>query len=352
MNEETANGKKNLIIALIIIAALFGVLCLVIVLRTNASLKSEPHYEQYVVKYTPALVETGKVSAKQTQNLQIPDGTVQKVNVRNGDEVKKGDVLLTTHNIEIIEKITEVKQSILKMQRDLAVQKQNIAYLKKKLSAVHQEENKEELNLEIARDQNTYRDTEAGLQNQQDQLNQLENRVEGRLKAPFDGVMSISTNNSGQSQYSISSDALEVQSSVSEYDYDKLRVGSKVVIKALANGKRQTTTIQFISKIPSKTATKKGFSMYDFTVDVDRRFMAGQSVQITIPQKQIKLPSKAIIKKNGQTAVYLVVNGKARFRTVAVEKQNGFYTLKSGLHPGDRIVADPDKRLKDGAKVN
>ncbi|WP_323156683.1 hypothetical protein, partial [Pseudomonas oryzihabitans] len=71
MNEETANGKKNLIIALIIIAALFGVLCLVIVLRTNASLKSEPHYQQYVVKYTPALVETGKVSAKQTQNLQL-----------------------------------------------------------------------------------------------------------------------------------------------------------------------------------------------------------------------------------------------------------------------------------------
>lgn len=93
--------------------------------------KSEPHYQQYVVKYTPALVETGKVSAKQTQNLQIPDGTVQKVNVRNGDEVKKGDVLLTTHNNEIIEKITDVKQSILKMQRDLAVQKQNIAYLKR-----------------------------------------------------------------------------------------------------------------------------------------------------------------------------------------------------------------------------
>ncbi|MCO7128203.1 biotin/lipoyl-binding protein [Sporolactobacillus shoreicorticis] len=355
MKEETASEKKNLIIALIITAILAAALCLAIVFRMYAgvSSKDEHHYQQYVVKYVPALVESGKVAANRTQTLQKPAGTVKKIHVQNGDEVKKGEVLLTTRNKEITSKITTAKQEILKTQRDLAVQKQSIANSKTKLAKMHKGESEDDLNLELARDQNTYRDTEVDLQNQHDQLNQLYNQQEEELKAPFPGVISITNDDeTGQAQYSLSSSEMEAQSSVSEYDYDKLHSGAEATVKALANGKKQTTTVKFLAKIPAKAMSKKNFSMYDFTVPVDHRFMVGQSVQIVIPQKQIKLPSQTILNEKGQTIVYLVIHGKAKRHAVKVEKQNGFYFLKSGLQPGQHIVANPDKRLKDGAKVN
>ncbi|WP_010632168.1 efflux RND transporter periplasmic adaptor subunit [Sporolactobacillus vineae] len=355
MEKETVSGKKNLIIALIITFVLVVALCVAIVFRLHARVpaKDERPYQQYVVKYAPALVESGKVAAKRTQTLQKPAGTVQKIFVQNGDEVKKDEVLLTTNNKEIASKITTAKQELLKTQRDLVVQKQTIANSKTKLAAMNKNESKDNLSLELARDQNTYQDTEADLQNQRDQLNQLYNQQEEELKAPFSGVISITNDDeTGQAQYSLSSSEMEAQSSVSEYDYDKLHSGAEATVKALANGKKQTTTVKFLAKIPAKAMSKKNFSIYDFTVPVDHRFMVGQSVQIVIPQKQIKLPSQTILNEKGQTIVYLVIHGKAKRHAVKVEKQNGFYFLRSGLQPGQHIVANPDKRLKDGAKVN
>lgn len=125
---------------------------------------------------------------------------------------------------------------------------------------------------------------------------------------------------------------------MSEYDYDKLGQGQEV----LATKKTQESTIAFLSQVPGKGKS----TGYPLTIDFDgNNFMDGRNVMIYVPQQQICLPKDSVI----NNSVY-VIDSRGR-----VHKQKNWWQFcrwEQGVQSGERIVANPDKRLKDGKRAD
>lgn len=148
---------------------------------------------------------------------------------------------------------------------------------------------------------NSYKGAQADLQDQQNSLATLQKTQTTILQAPYDGVATVDYALDGTPQITIVTNDLQVRGEVTEYDYAKLKVNQPVKIKALANGKQQTAAIDYLANNPAPDS-RKNMSKYEFTVPVDNRFMNGQTVNIQIPQDDLRLPLSAV--RHGQVFVY------------------------------------------------
>jgi HlyD family secretion protein len=64
------------------------------------------------------------------------------------------------------------------------------------------------------------------------------------------------------------------------------------------------------------------------------------------------VPSSALVRENGRYALYRVVDGSARKNFVDIGLRGASATqIRSGLKPGDVVVAHPDDRIADGVRV-
>lgn len=91
---------------------------------------------------------------------------------------------------------------------------------------------------------------------------------------------------------------------------------------------------------------------YTFDVKTDENLQYGYSVQVKLPLNELRIPKKAVIKEGDKSYVYLVQPSKrVKKQAVTAEEQNGILVVKEGLKAKDKIIADPDKKLKDGKEV-
>jgi HlyD family secretion protein len=60
----------------------------------------------------------------------------------------------------------------------------------------------------------------------------------------------------------------------------------------------------------------------------------------------------AVVERNGKRVVYVVKDGKAVETPVITGAKLGeLFEVKSGIKAGDRVVARPSEKLRDGAAV-
>lgn len=164
--------------------------------------------------------------------------------------------------------------------------------------------------------------------------------------APYNGSVVVK-DSEGNANIEIYSDQLLLSASVSEYDYSKVQVGQSVQVASIANGYEQTTQISSLAKDP-QVSSLSTTAKYALSANLDRGFIDGQSVKITVLSSQFKIPTGSV-KKN---TVYLLKNGRAIKRRIKADKESSYYLVTSGLKTGDRLILNPDKRLKNGCKVN
>jgi RND family efflux transporter MFP subunit len=82
---------------------------------------------------------------------------------------------------------------------------------------------------------------------------------------------------------------------------------------------------------------------------------SGLFVRLLLPSQtrasRLSLPSRAIFERGGLSGVFVVAEGKARLRWIAVGAAAGGLTeVRAGLDAGERVVLDP-RGLEDGAAV-
>ncbi|RND36418.1 HlyD family secretion protein [Lacticaseibacillus paracasei] len=76
----------------------------------------------------------GQVQAVRTQKIDIPEGTVQNMTVKNGDSVTLDQQLLTVYKPDVQAKIDEASRTLEKQQRSQATLDQQISQIKATLS--------------------------------------------------------------------------------------------------------------------------------------------------------------------------------------------------------------------------
>lgn len=96
----------------------------------------------------------------------------------------------------------------------------------------------------------------------------------------------------------------------------------------------------------------------DITSPLERWSQLGDAYRVEVEfllaqgTDMLQVPSSALFRENGRLAVYCVENGKVRKKYVEVGLRGASATeIRSGLKTGDRVVAHPDDRIREGVRV-
>lgn len=198
-----------------------------------------------------------------------------------------------------------------------------------------------------------------------------------RIVAPFDGVIqTIATQpndpltnlregdavTQGQALFTIaSSDAYIVKAQVDEQDIINVHVGQQVIVSGQDfPGKHIPGRVSFISPVAIKSTDASSTAKQVLTTirldDSPSYLKDGMSVDVDILTTDVRdaivLPSDAILSEKGKSYVYVVQKGIARKKPVTTGASNDTQTIiRSGLVPGERVVAQKTPELRAGARV-
>ena len=198
-----------------------------------------------------------------------------------------------------------------------------------------------------------------------------------RIVAPFDGVIqTVATQTSdplrplqsgdpvtqGQALFTIAGGSgYIVRAEVDEQDVINVKPGLRANVtgqdfpgKTIAGHVADIAPVATKSTDPSSTAKQV---LTTISLESSPAFLRdGMSADVDIltayVPHAIVVPNDAIVRDKGRTFVYVVANGIARKRPVAVGKPGDTQTqVLSGLVPGDTIVAAKVAGLNDGTRV-
>ncbi|HDH4185512.1 TPA: HlyD family efflux transporter periplasmic adaptor subunit [Staphylococcus aureus] len=340
----------------------------------NYTKDNNDKYYTYIVDKERPLNLEGKASPKVVKtyknNSQI--GVYINTQVDDGQLVKQGEVLINydvnnNKRQQLVNKVDEAQSTVNEDYRNIN-QNPNITNLQKKLI-------QDQSILKVA----------------QQQLNQHNKQLNDSVYAAFDGKVDIKNKESisdGQTILQLVSNELQIITTVSEFDLEKLKEGDKVDVKIKSNGKTGKGIIKKISELPksyanqlSESITEGGVSsgesvdkensamqspnliqsalsdgndseLSKYTViisDLDIPVRAGYSMDIKVPLDSVKLPKSVLTKGND----VFVVNkdNKVEKRDIKIDKVNGEIFVKEGLKIGEKVLKNPKNTLNDGDKV-
>lgn len=317
--------------------------------RHNSEQKAarQSHYHLLTVSPQAAFTITGRIEPVQTQTLDVPTGKLQELNVRNGDHVTRGTTILTMHNDNAQESATDLQTSLSKDQRTVSAQQQTINNLQRQLNGMDSsDDGYSDLQNQLTEARNAYADAQASVAADQQRLNTANGKVNPALTAPYDGTVTIDQTKQDQPVVTLYSDSLQFVGQVSEYDYSKLNQGTNLTVKALATGRKEKAVVSYLAVVPTKESGNN--SKYEVTANLNPdKFMAGQTATASLKQSAVLIPKSAVVHGH----VYVVEDGRARRVNVSGHAVNASYTVTDGVDAGDRIVTNPDRRLKNNMKV-
>jgi RND family efflux transporter MFP subunit len=179
------------------------------------------------------------------------------------------------------------------------------------------------------------------------------------LRAPFDGrVAARRANlgdvvNPGMPLIEIEGEGgLELRATVESEIAATLRPGSK--LKAVVDGQPAPLAATVVAVAPSGDATTHRFEV-KADLPAASGLRAGLFARLLIPgvvaDPRITVPATAIFERGGLTGLFVVTDGRARLRWVAVGARDGdTVEIRAGVEPGERVVLEPSG-LVDGAPV-
>ncbi len=194
------------------------------------------------------------------------------------------------------------------------------------------------------------------------------------IRAPFDGVVLTKNANVGDvitpfssalgSQAAVVTMAdmstLEVEADVSESNLSKVKPGQpcEIQLDALPESRFRGTVLRLVPTVDRSKATILAKIQF---VDKDARILPEMSAKVAFLTQEMPETERtprvvvqpfAVMERNGKRVVYVVKDGKAAETPVVTgEKMGELIEVKSGVKTGDRIVARPTEKLRDGAAV-
>lgn len=316
------------------------------------------------------LYETsGTVKAKVISDISSRViGTVTKINVKQGDRVTKGDLLLTIDDKDLTQRVKAVQQEYAEALKSLESAKQNKSLLdttymrykglfdEKAVSEqeIDEIENRKNLaRLEYERAKATVEKAAAFLKEAEINLGFT------KITAPFSGIVTqkkIEVGNmavSGTPLVVLEDDSsFRLDAYVDEKLLEKLKVGMPVEVKIDALGMQTIGEIYEI--VPYIDPMSRTFLI---KVDLnDQNLNTGLYGRVTIPigkKEALLVPQNSIVEKGQLVGVYVVDDrGNVSYRLVKLGRDfNGQSEVLAGLKDGERIIVEGVEKAVDGGIV-
>ncbi|MAD98433.1 MAG: efflux transporter periplasmic adaptor subunit [Flavobacteriaceae bacterium] len=322
----------------------------------------------------PILVETKTVQAtNQNQSIEI-SGTVQGVNhanlstrlmgivtnvqVKVGDFVKKGSLLLSIDSKDVQAQLAQAKANKLRAEAHYENVKKNydrFENLFQKNSATQKELDDITTQLKAAKSQ---------LEMADEAVNQVKAQLSYTdVRAPFDGVITTinikkgNLANPGMPLLGIEENQnFEVRATISEFDIANVKAGQTVKV-----------AIPSMDKIMEGKITELGSSstnlggQYQMVVSVPKaeNLYSGMYAKVQIPNQQtkdssIRIPKEVLVRKGQLTGLYTISEmNTAILRWIQLGQDLGAEVeVVAGLSVGETYVVKSDEKLFNGSKIS
>ncbi|MBW4837773.1 MAG: efflux RND transporter periplasmic adaptor subunit [Paenibacillaceae bacterium] len=309
-------------------------------------------------KIVEQIFTNGKLEPGQTTAVYAPaSGVVGALKVKQGDTVKKGQVLLTLSMEQVKEQLEkeQINLQLTEAER-LAAKKQHFESFKQAFTENPDQEPKEldltAYDLRIRSSQLTIESLEKQLANQQ-------------VLAPADGVVTSLTVNAGQmlaegGEIAKIADvsSLKVTAYLNELDAGKAAQGMKTVVTGEAFADSYDGTISYLAPTAGLSDPTSKDTSVEMKVTLDQvspelRPGYNVTVEMEIPDKERLLAPIDAVQYDGEQAyVFKVQDGVAVKSLVTTGKEGeDQIELVTGAAAGDLVVVEGGDKLQDGAKV-
>ncbi|MFN8353745.1 MAG: efflux RND transporter periplasmic adaptor subunit [Spirosomataceae bacterium] len=276
-------------------------------------------------------------------------GVIQKIYVKEGDKVSKGQLLAMLNLTEINAQVQQANESVQKAERDLKritnLYRDSVATLEQ-VQNLTTALNVAKNNFEIAQYNKSFseiRATTSGVV-----IKKIMN--EGELAGPGNPVLVI--NATGRQDW-------VVKVGVSDKDWARLREGNRAEVKIDAfPGKTFTANVKNLSVIPDVTSGLYQIELSLAGAEPSRMAtgLFGQAViypSVTTQQPFKSVPIDAVIEGNGDDAfVYVPAGNKAKRVPIKVAYiNNSKVFITSGLEEVGEVIVDGSAYLTDGTEI-
>lgn len=348
-----------IIIALVIMATA----SIVLVFAKQNSGDPFQNYEFYSVQrrdLSETIDATGKVLALEKKDLYADyEGAVEAINVKSGDYVKEGDIILTIKSAVLKDQWRETEAELKQAELNFA---QASALLTTEL-ALNQVQKANAIQLESYTHQvSLYKQQ---ISQAKSRLNALKEKNDGYymadneklfIRAPFTGKVAWINIQPGERVTPqtllgtvIKPDAIGVEAQIDQNDINLVKPGQKAIV----TGKDETQSenaglVHEISILGTESDEVVNFPVRIKLNGIPKGLQPGMEVDVTVLAEEhpnvLAIPAGSIIQKDGRDLVQ--VKQGDRLVTVPVElglKQGKYYQVQSGLKEGDKVaVAKPD----------
>jgi multidrug efflux system membrane fusion protein len=315
---------------------------------------------------TPKIIELpGNIEPYITVDIRSRvDGQIMTVNFKEGQNVKKGDLLFQLDSRGFVDQLNkaqaQLESDLAKLTNAQAEEKRYGQLLGQEVVSVEAYQQKL-TNLNTT--QATIDSDKADIKNAQLQIDysNITSPVDGKtgpillkegnmVKAnDTNSLVSINTISPIYCSFSVSEKYLDVIKN------SKANNLLKLVVKTNKDAEISNGEILFIdNQINEGTGTIKVKGLIPNTDEV---LWPGESVQVYLQlyskENAIIIPDKAVqIGPNGQYVFVIDKDNKAKIRNIEIDFTNGGYTvIAGGLKAGEKIVTNGQIRLQDGTEV-
>ncbi|MEQ8197048.1 MAG: efflux RND transporter periplasmic adaptor subunit [Clostridiaceae bacterium] len=335
------------------------------------------------------LSTTGVIESAKSKDYYASQLKVTKINVKTGDKVKKGDVLVTfdTSDLNSAVKQAQISYNNAQLQYNELLSKKdtidkNIKDLDNTISQLESNpatassqaliSAKQSRGQLTAVSDNQVKQAQNAVDLAKIQLDSTQNKVAstlGKITADFDGTVTAlnlvegAVANPGAAALTIMDlQSLKVSISLGKNDSEKVNVGSKAIIHSTEGD--QEGTVSFLNPVAEKDSSNplasgevslrgeitpsgevKGLKV-GFDVDVD----------ILLGEKQgaLSIPAEALkAGKGGKYYVYVDESGITKEKEVTVGLQTETdVEITSGLNASEEVILNPNESIVDGTKIS
>jgi len=310
----------------------------------------------------PMLTASGKIQAKNSANLSTRVmGFVTKLHVKVGDNVQKGQMLLSINNNALQAKAAQVNASITEAQA--AFNNAEKDYTRFQNLYEENSVSQKEMDDMTAR----YQMAKARLEAAKQMKNEIDSQFNyTNIRAPFNGVITNtyidegSMANPGAPLIGIETpDNFEVIAMVPETEISKLKTDSDVEVFISATNQTLKGKIDEVS-----TSAKNTGGQYLVSIDLgkqDTDVLSGMFATVLFPVEKssnatnkILIPTEAIVENGQLTGIYTVSqSGTAVLRWLRLGRTYGNQVeVLSGLSADETYIVSAEGKLYNGVKVS
>ncbi len=319
--------------------------------------EEEKEYEVITVEKGDITLSTEKtgqvVSDNEVSVYTTASQRVEKVYFKAGDNVKKGDVVVTFYPVDKNETLRKIEMKRLEIQK----YERNVR-------------NAEELVKVGGESKVNLSDARITLETAQLELATLQedlSLIKSEITSPVDGVITSMTAdenykvNTETTLFKVSdTENMKVEVSLSDSQIKNIAVGQRVEITsdALPEGDKVEGVVSEISGVASKSSNlDESNTTVTIKFNDPKGLRPGTTINAVIYYKEskdvIKVPYSAVLNENGKYYLFTVGSGnKVSKKEIKVgTNDDSYYEIASGLSVGDKVITVADESLKEGDKI-